>query len=51
MGSGYRGTVEQLTPEARERVKARSLQYLASAHITEVEANVIYAVSRKPMES
>ena len=51
MGSGYRGTVEQLTPEARERVKARSLQYLASAHITEVEANVIYEVSRKPMES
>jgi ubiquinone/menaquinone biosynthesis C-methylase UbiE len=50
MGSGYRGTVEQLTPEARERVRAQNLRDLASAHVTEVEANVIYAVSRKPVE-
>jgi ubiquinone/menaquinone biosynthesis C-methylase UbiE len=50
MGSGYRGTVEQLTPEARERVRAQNLRYLDSAHVTEVEANVVYAVSRKPVE-
>ena len=50
MGSGYRGTVEQLSPEARERIRDKNLRYLASVQVTEVEANVLYAVSRKPIE-
>jgi ubiquinone/menaquinone biosynthesis C-methylase UbiE len=47
MGSGYRGTLEQLTPSAREHVKTHNLSYLAAAHISEVETNVLYAVARK----
>ena len=48
MGSGYRGTLEQLSHDARERVKAHNLRYLAESGITAVETNVLYAVARKP---
>jgi ubiquinone/menaquinone biosynthesis C-methylase UbiE len=48
MGSGYRGTIDQLTDEARARVREDNLRYVASAGITAIEANVIYAVARKP---
>jgi ubiquinone/menaquinone biosynthesis C-methylase UbiE len=47
MGSGYRGTLDQLTPDARERVKLHNLRYLVEEHVSHVEANVLYAVSRK----
>ena len=48
MGSGYRGTLEQLSHDARERVRAHNLRYLAESGITAVETNVLYAVARKP---
>jgi ubiquinone/menaquinone biosynthesis C-methylase UbiE len=51
MGSGYRGTIDRLTDDARARVREDNLRYLASAGITAIEANVIYAIARKPAHS
>jgi ubiquinone/menaquinone biosynthesis C-methylase UbiE len=50
MGSGYRGTIDQLTPGQRDRVRADNLEFLAAGKITEVEAGVVYSVARKPAE-
>ena len=47
MGSGYRGTVEQLEPEARARVREACLAFVRSARVRAVEAGVVYAVARK----
>jgi hypothetical protein len=46
MGSGYRGTVEQLSPEAPERVRTRYLADVAARGIAGIETNVVYAVAR-----
>jgi hypothetical protein len=43
MGSGYRGTVEQLTPEDRERVRSANLDFIRRSSLRQLEANVIYA--------
>ncbi len=48
MGSGYRGTVDQLDDDARARVRAANLQLMASRSISEITANIIYARARKP---
>ena len=45
MGSGYRGTVEQLDPESRERVRKENLDFIQRAAIKSVEANVVYATA------
>ena len=47
LGSGYRGTVDQLDVAARDRVRAANLEYVRAAGIQSVEANVIYAAARK----
>jgi ubiquinone/menaquinone biosynthesis C-methylase UbiE len=47
LGTGYRGTVEQLEAAARERVRKANLAYVATSGIREVEANVVYAVALK----
>jgi ubiquinone/menaquinone biosynthesis C-methylase UbiE len=47
MGSGYRGTVEQLTAGERARVEARYLSDLAARRIANITANVLYAVTRR----
>ncbi|HEU4390407.1 MAG TPA: methyltransferase domain-containing protein [Blastocatellia bacterium] len=47
MGSGYRGTVEQLDAGARERVRAANINYVLQSGITSVEANVLYSVAIK----
>jgi len=47
MGTGYRGTMEQLDAEARERVRESCIDYVRKAGVTSVEANVVYAVVRK----
>ena len=47
MGSGYRGTVEQLTPDARERVRAHNQRYIETERVTEVETNVVFAICRR----
>lgn len=46
-GSGYRGTLDQLEPAARERVREANDDYLRESGITSVEANVVYAVANK----
>jgi ubiquinone/menaquinone biosynthesis C-methylase UbiE len=47
LGSGYRGTVEQLDAAAREHVRAANLNYIPKSGIRSVEANVVYAVATK----
>lgn len=49
LGSGYRGTVDQLDAAARDHVRAANLAYIAQAGLREVEANVVYALARKPV--
>jgi hypothetical protein len=47
MGSGYRGTVDQLTAGERARVEARYLADLAARKTTEITADVLYAVAAR----
>jgi 2-polyprenyl-3-methyl-5-hydroxy-6-metoxy-1,4-benzoquinol methylase len=47
MGSGFRGTVEQLDPAARERVRARNVAALAG--VGSVRASAVYARAAKPV--
>ena len=47
LGSGYRGTVDQLDPDQLEQVRRANLNYILSSGIREVEANVVYAVATK----
>ena len=47
MGSGYRGTIEQLTLPDIERVRAENLEYVRANNIDFVEANVIFATAVK----
>lgn len=47
MGSGYRGTVEQLSPEDRDRVRHANLDFIQRTSLRELEANVIYATARR----
>lgn len=48
LGTGYRGTLDQLDPAARERVRAANLSYIRDSGFRSVEANVVYAVATKP---
>jgi len=48
LGSGFRWTVEQLAPEAAERVRRANLARIRAANITALETNAIYAIARKP---
>lgn len=50
LGSGYRGTIEQLDASDRERVRQANLEYVRSSGMCEVEANVVYATARRRME-
>ena len=47
LGSGYRGTVEQLDDQSREYVRQTNLEFIATSGLTSVEANVIYATATK----
>ncbi len=48
LGTGYRGTVEQLDGEAREQVRRDNLSFIRDSNVTSVETNVVYAVAAKP---
>jgi len=48
LGSGYRGTVEQLTQTEREKVKQANLAFIRDENISAVETNVLYALATKP---
>ena len=45
LGTGYRGTVEQLDADGRERVRRENLDFIRQADVHLVEANVVYAVA------
>jgi ubiquinone/menaquinone biosynthesis C-methylase UbiE len=47
LGSGYRGTVDQLTEAERERIKNANFEFIIQAKIKSVEANVLYAQAAK----
>ena len=48
LGSGYRATIERLDLGARDRVRLATLDYLSRNNVRSVEANALYAISRKP---
>lgn len=47
LGSGYRGTTDQLDAVGRERVRCANLDYVRQAGIRSVEANAVYALATK----
>ena len=47
LGSGYRGTIEQLNASERERVKDANLAFIREAKISAIETNVLYALATK----
>jgi SAM-dependent methyltransferase len=47
-GSGYRDTLDQLAPEARERVRQATVAALQADDVRAIEVNVIYAIAIKP---
>jgi hypothetical protein len=48
LGTGYRGTFEQLDARGREHVRIANLSYVRDTGLRSVEANVVYAVATKP---
>jgi len=49
MGSGYRGTLDQLELAQLQRIKEANLSQLQAAAVIGIEANVIYAIVNKPL--
>ncbi len=47
MGSGYRSTVEALSPAHRERVRAATIEAVRRERIVEIRTDVIYASARR----
>jgi ubiquinone/menaquinone biosynthesis C-methylase UbiE len=47
LGSGYRGTIEQLTLVERQKVKEANLAFIRDEKISAVETNVLYALATK----
>ena len=47
MGSGYRGTVAQLDPADRERVRLANLDFIHRTTLRSLESNVVYATAQK----
>jgi ubiquinone/menaquinone biosynthesis C-methylase UbiE len=47
LGSGYRGTIEQLNPSERQSVKDANLAFIGDAGISAIETNVLYALATK----
>ena len=47
LGSGYRGTIEQLNPSERERVRKANLAFIRDEKTSSIETNVLYALATK----
>jgi ubiquinone/menaquinone biosynthesis C-methylase UbiE len=45
LGTGYRGTVEQLNAAERERVRLENLDFIRRSEVHSVQVNVVYAVA------
>ena len=48
LGSGYRGTIEQLTQAERDKVKEANLAFIRNENISAVQTNALYALATKP---
>jgi len=48
LGSGYRGTIEQLNPAERQKIKEANLAFIRDQKISAIETNVLYALATKP---
>ena len=46
-GSGYRGTIDQLSVEDRERVQRANFDFIREAAVQSVDTNVVYGVALK----
>ena len=47
LGSGFRGTVDQLNDTDLKHVRETNLNYIQTSGVSSVEANVIYAIAQK----
>jgi len=47
LGSGYRGTFDQINPLGQQKVRTANMTYIRNSGITSVEANVVYAIATK----
>lgn len=47
LGGGYRGTIDQLDPAAKERVRQANLQFLRTYQVHALEVDVLYAIAQK----
>ena len=48
VGSGYRGTLDQLDAAARKQVKRANFDYVRRSGVRSLEANVVYTIADKP---
>ena len=48
LGSGLRWTIDQMGPQAAERVKADNVSWLNENKVDRIETNAIYAIGHKP---
>jgi ubiquinone/menaquinone biosynthesis C-methylase UbiE len=48
LGSGYRGTIEQLDLAERQKVQKANLAFIRDEKISAIETNVLYALAAKP---
>ncbi len=48
LGSGYRGTIEQLDLAERQKVQEANLAFIRDEKISAIETNVLYAFAAKP---
>jgi ubiquinone/menaquinone biosynthesis C-methylase UbiE len=51
LGSGLRGTIDALDPDAQEYVRQLNIEYARDAGVREVETNVVYAVAHRHSEA
>ena len=47
LGSGYRGTIDQLEPETLERVRQKVLDGLREQNVQAVDTNIMYTIASK----
>lgn len=47
LGSGYRGTVDQLSTEEQDQVRSENFDFIRQSSLRAIETNVVYAVAVK----
>ena len=47
IGTGYRGTVQQLSETDYEEVRRENIEFIRSHDVCDVEANVLYGTAQK----